>query len=109
MQSTYENKELEDFIEGDYISIRDGQSRVVEFITGKEKLVDRTDFNGKPTKKVQFIVKDPDDIEQKEKKFELSKKHVPKIYYELKKGFAVLEIYRIGTGKDTQYIPKGIR
>jgi hypothetical protein len=107
--STYENKELEDFIEGEYISIRDGGSRVIEFVKGKEKLVDKTDFNGRPTKKVQFIVKDPDDPEQKEKKFELSRKHVAKIYNELRKGYSVLEIYRSGTGKETQYIPKGIK
>jgi hypothetical protein len=108
-KSAYENKELEDFIEGEYISIRDGESRVLEFTKNKTKLVDKTDFNGKPTKKVQFIVKDPDDPEQKEKKFELSRKHVAKIYNELKKGYSVLEIYRSGTGKETQYIPKGIR
>jgi hypothetical protein len=85
---------------------------VLEFIKGKEKLVDKTDFNGKPTKKVQFIVIDPEDTttaERKEKKFELSRKHVIKIYNELKKGKTVLEIYRSGTGKETSYIPKGIR
>jgi hypothetical protein len=114
MQSTssspvYENKELEDFIEDEYVNIKDSESRVLEFIKGKEKLVDKTDFNGKPTKKVQFTVKDPDDPEQKEKKFELSRKHVAKIYNELRKGYSVLEIYRSGTGKETQYIPKGIR
>jgi hypothetical protein len=38
-----------------YENIRDGESRVLEFIKGKEKLVDKTDFKGKPTKKVQFI------------------------------------------------------
>jgi hypothetical protein len=108
-KSTYENRELEDFIEGEYISIRDGESRALEFIKDKTKLVDKTDFNGRPTKKVQFIVKDPDDPEQKEKKFELSRKHVAKIYNELRKGYSVLEIYRSGTGKETQYIPKGIR
>ena len=107
--SAYENRELEHFIEGEYISIRDGEPRIIEFVKGKEKLLDKTDFNGRPTKKVQFIVKDPDDLEQKEKKFELSRKHVAKIYNELKKGYSVLEIYRSGTGKETQYIPKGIR
>ena len=111
MQSSpaYENKELEDFIEGEYVNIKDGESRILEFIASKTELVDKTDFNGKPTKKVQFIVIDPENQERKEKKFELSRKHVAKIYNELKKGNAVLEIYRSGTGKETQYIPKGIR
>jgi hypothetical protein len=49
MQTIYENKELEDFIEGEYVTIRDGESRVLEFIKNKTKLVDKTDFNGKPT------------------------------------------------------------
>jgi hypothetical protein len=109
MQSSYENKEVEEFIEGEYISIREDESTVLEFIKNKEKIVDKIDFNGKPTKKVQFIVIDPEDEERKERKFELSRKHVAKIYNELKSGKTVLEIFRSGTGKDTKYIPKGIR
>jgi hypothetical protein len=36
MQSiTNQNKELEDFIEGDYITIREGESRVLEFDINK--------------------------------------------------------------------------
>ena len=40
------NKELEDFIKGDYISINEGESRVLEFDMNKVKIADRTDFNG---------------------------------------------------------------
>jgi hypothetical protein len=58
---------------------------------------------------VQFLVIDPQDQQQREKKFELSKKHVPKIYGELKKGKTVLEIFRIGQGKQTEYHVKAIR
>jgi hypothetical protein len=84
MQSipTNQNKEIEEFIEGDYISIKEGESRVLEFDISKMKLVDKTDFNGNPAKKVQFIVVNPEDPQRREKKFELSKKHVPKIYNE---------------------------
>ena len=102
------NKEIEEFIEGDYISIKEGESRVQEFDINKIKLVDRTDFNGSPIKKVQFIVTNPEDPERREKKFELSRKHVPKIYNELKKGKRVLEI-RTGLGKQTEYHVKAIR
>jgi hypothetical protein len=104
-----QNKELEEFIEGDYISIREGESRVLEFDINKVKLVDRTDFNGGPMKKVQFIVVNPDDPHRRERKFELSRKHVPKIYNELKKGKTVLEIFRTGQGKQTEYHVKAIR
>ena len=41
--------------------------------------------------------------EGREKKFELSKKHVPKIYNELKKGKTVLEVFRTGLAKQTEY------
>jgi hypothetical protein len=109
---TNQNKELEEFIEGDYITIREGESRVLEFDINKVKLVDRTDFNGSPMKKVQFIVvANLDDPQQqrRERKFELSRKHVPKIYNELKKGKKVIEIFRTGQGKQTEYHVKAIR
>ena len=108
---TNQNKELEEFIEGDYISIKEGESRVLEFDINKIKLVDRTDFNGSPVKKVQFIVvvANPEDPQRRERKFELSRKHVPKIYNELKKGKTVLEIFRTGLGKQTEYHVKSIR
>ena len=51
----------------------------------------------------------PEDPQRREKKFELSKKHVPKIYDELKKGKTVLEIFRTGLGKQTEYHVKAIR
>lgn len=79
MQSTYQNNEIEAFIESEYISIRDGESRILEFLKNREKVVDKS-FNGKPTKKMQFIVVNPEDPERKEKKFELPKKHVSRIY-----------------------------
>jgi hypothetical protein len=111
MQSiiTNQNKELEDFIEGDYITIKEGESRILEFDINKIKLVDRTDFNGSPVKKVQFTVTNPEDPQRREKKFELTRKHVPKIYDELKKGKTVLEIFRTGLGKQTEYHVKAIR
>jgi hypothetical protein len=103
------NEEIEEFIEGDYISIKDGESRILEFDINKLKLLDKTDFNGNPMKKVQFIVIDPEDPQRREKKFELSRKHVSKIYNELKKGKTVLEIFRTGLGKQTEYHVKAIR
>ena len=103
------NKEIEEFIEGDYITIKEGESRVLEFDINKIKLVDRTGFSGNPVKKVQFLVVDPQDEQQREKKLELSKKHVPKIYNELKKGRTVLEIFRKGLGKQTEYHVKAVR
>jgi hypothetical protein len=94
------------FIQSDYINIKDGESKVLEFITEKTKMVDKLDFNGKPTKRVQFVVIDTQDPQRSERKFELSRKHVAKVYNELQKGRTVIEIYRSGTGKETTYTPK---
>jgi hypothetical protein len=108
--SYYQNKEIESFIESNYVSIKDRETKVFEFLANRAKVVDKVDFNGKPTKRVQFIVIDINDTEQrKEKIFEVSRMHVAKIYDELKKGKIILEISRLGSGKDTRYFVKAVR
>jgi hypothetical protein len=107
--SKYVNPEIEMFIQSDYVNIKEGESKTLEFIVTKTKLVDKLDFNGKPTKMVQFVVINSQDPQRTERKLELSRKHIAKIYNELKKGKTVIEIYRNGTGKETVYIPKSIR
>lgn len=46
---------------------------------------------------------------QRGKNLELSKKHVSKIYNELKKGKIMLEIFRTGLGKQIEYHVKATR
>jgi hypothetical protein len=105
----YQNKEIESFIESNWISIKDRETRVLQFIPDKSKVVDKSDFNGKPVKKVQFCVIDINSGPGKEKYFEVSRMHAAKIYEELKEGKTILEISRSGTGKDTRYFVKAIR
>jgi hypothetical protein len=107
--NNYENKELEKFIEGNYIGIKDGETRVLQFLPNKTKIVEKNDFNGKPTKRVQFTAIDINDAQRLEKIFELSRMHVGKIYDELKKGKTVLEISRFGSAKETRYLVKAVR
>jgi hypothetical protein len=38
------------------ILFTEDESRTYEFLAGKEKVVEKPDFNGKLTKKVEFIV-----------------------------------------------------
>ena len=52
----YQSKEIESFIESSWITIKDKETKVLEFIPGKTKVVDKIDFNGKPQKKVQYVV-----------------------------------------------------
>jgi hypothetical protein len=98
-QTRYQNKEIEDLIEWNWISIKDNETRVLQFMPEKSKVVDKTDFSGKPVKKVQFCVTDVNKSGVKENFFEVSRAHAAKIYEELKAGKTVLEISRLGTGK----------
>ena len=40
----YQNKEIEDLLESNWISIKDGETRVLQFIPNKSKVVEKTDF-----------------------------------------------------------------
>ena len=84
---------------------------MLEFSTDprKAKVIEKPDFNGRPTKRVQFTVIDVNDMERREKIFELSKIHVGKIYAELQKGKTILEISRSGSAKDTRYFVKAVK
>jgi hypothetical protein len=107
---TNNNEVVEDFLEGNFINLKDTESRTLEFSLDKESVVDKEDFNGNPVKKVQFLVKDPNKgPDQKEKKFELSRKHAYKVHKELKAGAKILQISRYGTGKETNYIIRRIQ
>ena len=76
-------------IESSWITIKDKETKVLEFIPGKTKVVDKIDFNGKPQKKVQFTAIDVNDAQRKEKFYEVSRSHVAGIYNELKAGKTV--------------------
>jgi hypothetical protein len=58
--------------------------------------------------KVQFAVTHVNRSE-KEKLFEVSRAHAAKIYDELKAGKTILEISRLGTGKETRYFVKPVK
>lgn len=100
------NKELEDFLEGSYVSMKDGDRRVLEFRT-KGTVVEKPGFDGKTVEKVQFVVANPGNLRQK--KLELARTHAKGVYSELQKGFSVLELQRTGSASDTRYNVKGIR
>jgi hypothetical protein len=53
--------------------------------------------------KIRFIVTDPNEENKSEKYFDVGKRSV--IVAKLKEGFNLLRIERIGSGKETLYIP----
>ena len=108
--SDIEREKLEDFHEGNYVNIEEGQTRTLEFSPDKVKVVDKTSMFGTPTKKVQYTVRDLQrSTIQTEKILELSRRHSVKIYNELKKGNKILQITRKGSSTNKEYEVKPIQ
>jgi hypothetical protein len=90
---------------------KNGNNNKIEFLPDKTILVNKKDFNGKEVQRVQFTVIDleREDLNRKQKKFELSRKHVKKVLEEFKKGKTIMQVIRSGTGVNTNYIIKAVK
>ena len=88
-----------------YITITIGNSRILRFVT-KRKIeeVEKT-YNGQVIKKIRFIVADPNEESKSEKYFDVGKRSARLIITKLKEGHTLLKLERIGSGKETLYIP----
>jgi hypothetical protein len=112
--ATMNEAEIEDFFEGRFVrSFGDGETRVYGFDVTQCKVVSKNDFNGKPTKVLRYVVRNPESKVQGWKFWDLSRAHA-NVYHELKhgndgKGWTVMEITREGLGMNTKYKPRGIR
>jgi hypothetical protein len=62
------------------------------------------EFDGKKSIRYQYNVTDPNDPEQSEKFFTVSKRNSVQIDTYLAEGQSILKVDRIGAGKDTQYV-----
>jgi hypothetical protein len=88
-----------------YITIAIGNSRILRFVTERKiEEIEKT-YNGQVTKKIRFIVADPNEESKSEKYFDVGKRSARLIIAKLKEGFNLLKIERIGSGKETLYIP----
>jgi hypothetical protein len=86
-----------------YIKLQSGQKMVLHFDPEKIEPVE-VEFDGKKSTRYQYVVTDPNDLEQQEKYFTLSKRTSAVIDTCLSEGKSILKIHRIGAGKDTQYL-----
>ena len=85
-----------------------GNSRILQFLTERKiEEVEKT-YNGQAIKKIRFIVTDPNEESKSEKYFDVGKRSARLIIAKLKEGFNLLKIERIGSGKETLYIPTQI-
>lgn len=88
-----------------YITIAIGNSRILKFITERKiEEVEKT-YNGQAIKKIRFNVTDQNEENNSEKYFDVGKRSARLIIAKLKEGHTLLKVERIGSGKETLYIP----
>ena len=99
--------EIEQLLNKDnqYISIGQGTSRILQFVPGRKIVEVEKPYNGQTVRKIRFIVKEPDSGNNSEKSFDVGRRSARLIIAKLKEGHTSLKIERIGSGKDTLYIP----
>jgi hypothetical protein len=88
-----------------YETIGTGDKAVLRFLTERKiEEVEKT-YNGQTVKKIRFIVIDPNSGGNQEKFFDVGRRSARLIIAKLKEVHTLLKIERIGSGKDTLYIP----
>lgn len=86
-----------------------GNSRILLFLTERKiQEVDKS-YNGQEIKKIRFIVSDPNEDSKSEKYLDVGKRSARLIIAKLKEGHNLLKIERIGSGKETLYIPTQVQ
>jgi hypothetical protein len=94
-----------------YIRIEPGKSKVLQFIVERKiEQVERPYTNGQINKRIRFVVIEPDssnsnNSDHQEKFFEVGRRSARLIIAKLKEGHTLLKIERVGSGKETLYVP----
>jgi hypothetical protein len=88
-----------------YVSIRAGEKGVLHFLPERKIVEVEKTYNGQQVKKIRFIVIDPNSSSNMEKIFDVGRRSARLIIAKLKDGKKTLRVERIGSGKDTLYIP----
>lgn len=61
--ATIEEVEIEDFLEGSFAkTFENGETRVYEFDVAQCEAISRNGFDGKPTKVLRYVVRDPESL-----------------------------------------------
>jgi hypothetical protein len=94
-----------------YVRIDPGSSKVLQFILERKiEQVERPYTNGQINKRIRFVVIEPgssnkNNSDHQEKFFEVGRRSARLIIAKLKEGHTLLKIERVGSGKDTLYVP----
>jgi hypothetical protein len=85
-----------------FIKLEPGEKTTLHFDPEKIEPKD-VEFDGKKSIRYQYTVTDPNQPDQPDKYFTVSKRNSALIDTYLTEGQSILKIHRIGAGKDTQY------
>jgi hypothetical protein len=99
--------EIEQLLNKDnqYVSIGQGSNKILQFVPERKIEQVEKPYNGQTVRKIRFIVKEPDSDNNSEKSFDVGRRSARLIIAKLKEGHTLLKIERIGSGKDTLYLP----
>jgi hypothetical protein len=93
--------------DNEYVSIALGNSKILQFVPGRKIEEVEKQYNGQTVKKIRFTVIEQN-TDNKEKSFYVGRRSARLIIAKLKEGHTLLKIERMGSGKDTLYIPTPI-
>jgi hypothetical protein len=88
--------------ESKYVKLDPGEKVLLHFDAEKMGPVEG-EFDGKKVIRYQYTVTDPNDPDQQERYFTVSKRTSAVIDTYLCEGKSILNVHRIGAGRDTQY------
>jgi hypothetical protein len=88
-----------------YVRVGPGESKILRFVIGRKIEEVEKPYNGQLFKRIRFTVCETGNNDSSEKIFEVGKRSARLIIAKLKEGFTVLKVERIGSGKDTLYVP----
>lgn len=97
--------EIDEILSNNYINIGPGQKNVLKFMPEKGITKVVKPYNGEPTEKIRFIVAETNNGSGTDKYFDVGKRSARLIVAKLKEGHRLLRIERVGSGKETLYIP----
>lgn len=102
---------IDELLSGEYISMQPGEKKILKFYGPQEKKIENVEkkWNNEPIWKIRFIVTEPKSATPKMDKFlDVGKCSARLIVPKLKEGHRLLEIQRMGSGKETLYVPTPI-
>ena len=97
--------EIDEILSTRYITIGTRREKGIEVLTRRCMTKVEKMYNGESTEKCRFIVIDPNSGSDAEKFFDVGKRSARLIVPKLKEGHRMLRMERVGSGKETLYIP----